>query len=230
MIKPAGRFNFASGQWERRRKADDDEAEARSIARDVLPGRPLEQKELVAWLLAKPSRLAQLRRDREATERVTNYELRFRKDSTMLTRETLIAKRDAVGLATHICKNGGGDLSEASYTAIITEHAARLYPDLSEAQAFTKAFDARDAAGELLRRAHAVVAGRLPDDKGRDDEEERERDEDNGDALEELNEKAAALRKSRPELSAEQAFTKVYEANRQLAARERKQNSPLCVV
>ena len=81
-----------------------------------------------------------------------------------------------------------------------------------------------------MRRAHAVVAGRLPDDKGRDDEEERERDEDNGDALEELNEKAAALRKSRPELSAEQAFTKVYEANRQLAARERKQNSPLCVV
>ena len=233
MMPLSGHFDFQTGAWTKRaiRKVDDEDRKlAETIAAETLPGRPLEQKELVAWLLAKPSRLRQVQRDREATERVTNYERRStRKDWTMLTRETLIAKRDAVGLATYICKNGGGDLSEASYTQIVTEHAARLYPDLSEAQAFTKAFDARDAAGELLRRAHAVVAGRLPDDKERDDEEERERDDDNGDALSELNEKAAQLRKVRPDLSPEQAFAKVYAdpANRRLTARERRQNSPL---
>jgi len=126
--------------WEKRaiRKNDDtDEDEyrklAETIAAETLPGRPLEQKELAAWLLAKPSRLRQLPRSGRRSSCGPHG-----KDSTMTTRETLIAKRDAVGLATHICKNGGGDLSEASYTAIIAEYAALLYPDLSEAQAFTK--------------------------------------------------------------------------------------------
>jgi hypothetical protein len=233
MMMPLNYYNFETGRWERRRKANDDEAAARSIARDVLPGpgREADRQNLVRWLLAKPSRLARLRQDRDAAQRVDDFELRrsTRKDWTMPIRETLIAKRDAVGLATHICKNGGGDLSEANYTAIITEHAARLYPSLTPEAAFTKAFDARDAAGELLRRAHAVVAGRLPDDKERDDdEEERERD-DNDDALSELNEKAAALRKARPELSEAQAFERVYSApgNVELRKRERRQNAPL---
>jgi hypothetical protein len=239
MMLPLRHYDFQTGTWTKRaiRKADDDEAEARRIAAELFPepGREAVRQDLVRWLLAKPSRLERLRRDREAARRADAFELRShqRKGSTMSITETLIAKRDAVGLATYICKNGGGDLSEASYTQIVTEHAARLYPDLSEAQAFTKAFDARDAAGELLRRAHAVVMGRLPDDKERDDEEERERererDDDNGDALEELNEKAAQLRKARPELSEAQAFAKVYAdpVNRQLMARERRQNSPL---
>jgi hypothetical protein len=217
--------------WEKHRairKLDTDKDEdrklAQTIAAETLPGRPLEQKELATWLLDKPSRLERPRRNREAAQRVASFELRrTRKDWTMLTRETLIAKGDAVGLATDICKNGGGDLSEAGFTKIVTEHATRLYPALTPEAAFTKAF----TENETLRRAHAVVAGRLPEDKERDDEEERERDADNGNALEELNEKAAALRKAHPELSAEQAFTKVYEANRQLAERERKQNSPL---
>jgi hypothetical protein len=230
-------FNFQTGAWTKRaiRKLDTDEDEdrklAETIAAETLPGRSPEQKELAAWLLAKPSRLARLRRDREAAQRVDAIELRSRKDWTMANRETLIAKGDAIGLATHICKNGGGDLSEAGFTQIVTDYAVRLHPSLTPEAAFTKAFDARDAAGALLRRAHAVVAGRLPDDKERDDEEERERerDDDNGDALSEFNEKAAQLRKARPDLSPEQAFAKVFEdpANRRLAARERKQNSPL---
>ena len=68
--------------WEKRaiRKNDDtDEDEdrklAETIAADTLPGRPLEQKELAAWLLAKPSRLRQLQRNRETAQRAS-FELR----------------------------------------------------------------------------------------------------------------------------------------------------------
>jgi hypothetical protein len=84
-------------------------------------------------------------------------------------------------------------------------------------------------AGEAMPRAITIAkAGPLPDDEERDDEER----DDHCDAMEELNEKAAALRKALPGLSEAQAFERVYSApeNVQLRKRERRQNRPLRAV
>jgi hypothetical protein len=48
-------------------------------------------------------------------------------------------------------------LSEADYTTILTEHAARLYPNDRPDAAFAKVFADNGTDGVVLRKAHAVV-------------------------------------------------------------------------
>jgi hypothetical protein len=243
MMLPSRHFDFATGAWTKRaiRKADDEDEDrklAERIASEVLPGRPLEQKELAAWLRAKPSRLRRLQRDREAAQRVDALELRSTgKAFTMNRSEHLRAVVKSAGGVTALCKRivkdgGAGDISEHELTGLIVTAAKVAQPDLSDAQAFSRMFTDMSPAGEAMRRAITIAkAGPLPDEEREDEEEERERDEgrDDDDAMDELHAKANELRKRLPHLSPEQCFAKVYEdpANRRLAARERKQNSPL---
>jgi len=235
MMPLSGHFDFQTGAWTKRaiRKVDDEDRKlAETIAAETLPGRPLEQKELVAWLLAKPSRLARLRRDREA------FELRSaRKDFHMPDRsEVLRSIAKQAGGVTALCKRiakdgSAGDISEHELTGLIVTAAKAAQPDLSDAQAFSRMFTDMSLAGEAMRKAITIAkSGPLPDDEERDDEDaERDEGRDDDDAMDELHAKANELRKRLPHLSPEQCFAKVYEdpANRRLAMRERRRNSPL---
>ena len=240
MMPLSGHFDFQTGAWTKRaiRKVDDEDRKlAETIAAETLPGRPLEQKELVAWLLAKPSRLARLRRDRGA-QRADAFELRSaRKDFHMPDRsEVLRSIAKQAGGVTALCKRiakdgSAGDISEHELTGLIVTAAKAAQPDLSDAQAFSRMFTDMSLAGEAMRKAITIAkSGPLPDDEERDDEDaECDEGRDDDDAMDELHAKANELRKRLPHLSPEQCFAKVYEdpANRRLAMRERRRNSPL---
>ena len=241
MMPLSGHFDFQTGAWTKRaiRKVDDEDRKlAETIAAETLPGRPLEQKELVAWLLAKPSRLEGLRHDHEAGQRADGFELRShqRKGSTMNRSETLQSIAKQAGGVTALCKRiakdgSAGDISEHELTGLIVTAAKAAQPDLSDAQAFSRMFTDMSLAGEAMRKAITIAkSGPLPDDEERDDEDaECDEGRDDDDAMDELHAKANELRKRLPHLSPEQCFAKVYEdpANRRLAMRERRRNSPL---
>jgi hypothetical protein len=61
---------------------------------------------------------------------------------------------------------------------------------------------------------------------GEEDEDNDESDDEDEDALDEITEKAQALRRRDPSLTEAQAFTKAYTdpVNRELSKRERRQN------
>jgi hypothetical protein len=95
MMPPLRHYDFQTGVWTKRaiRKlgTDEDREEAARIARQAVDD-PDHQRELQNWLLAKPSRLRQLQRDREAARRVDEFELRStRKAFTMNRPEHLRA-------------------------------------------------------------------------------------------------------------------------------------------
>jgi hypothetical protein len=110
-------------------------------------------------------------------------------------------------------------LTEAEFTKLATEAALRAYPGERPDQAFAKYFEGH----EVVRRAHAIVKGVLIikpvsiGDEGNDDDDEN--------ALEQLQTLAEAQRARSPELTKAQAFSKVYldPANRALVRRERQQ-------
>jgi hypothetical protein len=98
---------------------------------------------------------------------------------------------------------------------------ARTEPEVTSGRNATAVNDPAETLRqlrELLTEQHRrtrVIAG---------DGDEDSEHEDEDDALDEITEKARKLRKSMPHLSEAQAFTKVYEQNRELAKRERRQN------
>ena len=119
------------------------------------------------------------------------------------------------------------DLGEHKYTAIIKQYASNnKLPNETASQAFTRIFLEDSAQGAAIRKfwqiskGQGIAAGVL-DEPSEDDDEE-------GDALDELNELAAEERRRNPKLSKAQAFTKVYvdPANAKLAQRERRVNRP----
>ena len=117
------------------------------------------------------------------------------------------------------------EVGEAGFTKMIETYAKTVHPTLTREQAFTKVFLADDAEGAAIRRAwqiskgQGIAAGAL---------DEPSEDDDEGDALDELNALAAEERRRNPKLTKQAAFTKIYvdPANAALAAKERRQNRP----
>jgi hypothetical protein len=116
-------------------------------------------------------------------------------------------------------------LSEAEYTALVTEQAKREHPTLKAEQAFAKYFGEH----ETIRRAHALInKAASPYATGPEPSVEKQSDGD-ASAYNALMEKAAELRAQNPTLSKEQAFAKAYSdpANAELAAAERLGSRPV---
>lgn len=88
-------------------------------------------------------------------------------DNSMTTPEQLEAERikklkalgdDVITIAKSIvAKDESLGLDEHDWTLLVTAHAKRQHPDLSEPCAFEKVFAAPTEEGRLLREAHAVV-------------------------------------------------------------------------
>ena len=114
-------------------------------------------------------------------------------------------------------------VGEAGFTRMIEKYAKTVHPTLTKEQAFTKVFTADDDEGAAIRRAWMIskqgIAAGAPDEPTDDDDEN---------ALDELNELAEQERRRNPKLTKAQAFTKIYTdpANAKLAQRERRQHRP----
>jgi hypothetical protein len=115
-------------------------------------------------------------------------------------------------------------VGEAGFTRMIEKYAKTVHPTLTKEQAFCKVFLADDAEGAAIRRAWLVSKQGIP--AGALDEPTDDDDDEN--ALDELNELAAEERRRNPKLTKAQAFAKAYTdpANAKLAQRERAQNRP----
>ena len=134
-------------------------------------------------------------------------------------------------------------LGEHGITAMITDHAHKLYPTMTREAAFAKFFVADSSAEDQAFRAlHSYVKGanaERVDDFDDDfvdviDEAEAERrrrrrryeaDEDDDDPLQGLELRAKQLRARNPTLTPEQAFVAIYTdpGNASLVKRERAQ-------
>jgi hypothetical protein len=108
-----------------------------------------------------------------------------------------------VPLCKRICKEGARGVTEQELTALITEYAQQLYPDMSPEGAFTKIYTS--LGGEPLRRAVQIAKGLMdiePVQVGGDDVDVN----DAAKAYEQLQRLAIQQRKRAPSLSASQAF------------------------
>ncbi len=116
-------------------------------------------------------------------------------------------------------------MGEAEFVKIVTDHARTVHPTLTKEQAFTKVFTAADSEGQAIRRCWLIAKGQ---DIASGPLDEPITDDDDADALDELNELAEQERRRNPGMSKAVAFTKVYTdpANAALAQRERRQNQP----
>src|SRR5262249_1730509 len=112
-------------------------------------------------------------------------------------------------------------ISEPELTALITQHAKSQYPNLSPSAAFAKVFTAQTEEGATLRKGVAVaknfpmmVTVTAVATDGQEDED---------DALDQLNALVEEQRKRAPFKSTAQLFAEVYKNNPKLAAKEREQ-------
>jgi hypothetical protein len=116
-------------------------------------------------------------------------------------------------------------ITEKEFVDMLMEEA-RAYQKTGEGldQAFSKMFQAQTADGLLLRQAHAAIKqANFPDVVT-----ESVSKSSDGTAYDQLVEKAEKLRQLNPELSLDQAFSKVFTdpRNANLAEQERRENRP----
>jgi hypothetical protein len=130
-----------------------------------------------------------------------------------------IVKRDGgvVGLAKRICKEGPRGVTEHELTALITEHAQQLYPDMSPEHAFTKIYTSPGA--EPLRRAVSIAKGLLDIEPVAVSVGGSDTEDDSRKAYDQLQRLAAEQRKRAPFLSVSQAFERASQARPDLLAR-----------
>jgi hypothetical protein len=123
-------------------------------------------------------------------------------------------------------------IGEAEFTKLMTEHAQRLYPDKTPDAAFVKLFSDNSADGVLLRKAHALtkgVADLTPSYVGGPAATHEAIDEtEQSEAYAQLVSMAEKMRAASPELSAAQAFDRVFtdKRNASLAAKAHRTPTP----
>ncbi len=129
-----------------------------------------------------------------------------------------------------VCKGiadaGSTSISEAEMTGLITAYAKHVYPDMPSDKAFAKVFTADNEIGLAFRKATQIAKGLalvMPVYVGGD---AALAVDDPADALAQLQALAEEQHRRQPEMSLDKAFAKVYAANPQLAAAERRQNRP----
>jgi hypothetical protein len=117
-----------------------------------------------------------------------------------------LVKRDGgvVPLCKRICKEGARGVTENELTALITEYAQQIYPDMSPEGAFTKIYTS--PGGEPLRRAVQIAKGLMDIEPVHVGVADASDTDDAAKAYEQLQRLAIQQRKRAPFLSASQAF------------------------
>jgi hypothetical protein len=164
-----------------------------------------------------------------------------KKDHPMQDSLTKLAKDiGVIGIAKAIVNEGRSyGIDEHEFTRLATDHAQRVYPDKTPDAAFAKLFTDNGADGVLLRKAHALNAGRHHQFERHPTTRMRSgsspgRGDDSGDvdsvgvsdAYAQLTKLAEQQRRAGE--TASQAFARIYAdpANKHLAEAERSANRP----
>ena len=134
-------------------------------------------------------------------------------------RRSLMMKNEGNQMDDLIQKNG--KIAE-KILELEAKELRKLHPHLTEAQAFAKVYS--DPANVDLRKAERQANGFVRYDVEHDD---LPVEISKAEAMSALTAKAKELRKSQPELTEAQAFTKVYKANPDLANAERRASRAL---
>ena len=178
------------------------------------PDGPVDRQTVLQWLLHSRRGQALVTRMARHRKRASN-----RKDSGMTRTETLcriVKQAGGLGqLCQKIVKRGTADVTEAELTGMITAAAKHEYPQLDDAQAFTRLYASPN--GEVLRRALAVAkAMPSPPVVGGDDATDVD---DPAKALAQLKEMVAELRRHARNLSESAAWDRVMRERPSLAKR-----------
>jgi hypothetical protein len=181
---------------------------------------PVDRETALRWLLhSKDGRalLVQLSPYRKAVAR-TN-----RKGFQMPTRQEVLkgyvrSAGGVVPLCKRIVAKGTTDITEHELVSLLVTELKRAEPDLSDAQAFTKAFTG--PSGAMLQKA--VQVAKVAQVSGNDDDD----DDDAAAALEELQRLADAHQRKHPELTGQQAFARVFSDPRHAALAHRAHKRP----
>ena len=181
---------------------------------------PVDRETALRWLLhSKDGRalLVQLSPYLKAVAR-TN-----RKGFQMPTRQEVLkgyvrSAGGVVALCKRIVAKGTTDITEHELVSLLVTELKRAEPDLSDAQAFTKAFTG--PSGAMLQQA--VQVAKVAQVIGNDDDD----DDDAAAALEELQRLADAHQRKHPELTGQQAFARVFSDPRHAALAHRAHKRP----
>jgi hypothetical protein len=178
------------------------------------------REQALQWLLHSERGQALVARMAAHRKRATSKGKAFTMNRSEQLRAVVKRAGGIMPLCKRIAATGRSDVSEHELTQLVVDAAKREYPDLSDAQAFAKAFAAATPEGEILRRAVQVakVAGVSGDDGDA---------EDAAAALEELHRLADAERRRDPSLSASQAFARVFADPRNAALAHRAHKRPI---
>jgi hypothetical protein len=155
---------------------------------------------------------------------------------------TDIAEAELTGMITYEAKRAEPELSdERAFSKLFTDASPRgtllrqaiqiakfshlLIMPVNVDSGDTDVEDDSDAATAQRRQLNDEQQRRISDTDLADADED---EDDSGPAYDELAAKAATYRKAHPELTEQQAFSKIYQdpSNRKLALRERRQNRP----
>jgi hypothetical protein len=174
---------------------------------------PVDRQTALRWLLHSKegqSLIVRLAPYRKQIERATSTGKGF----TMPTRQEVLKGyvRSAGGvmpLCKRIVAKGTTDITEHELVSLLVTELKRAEPDLSDAQAFTKAFTG--PSGAMLQQA--VQVAKVAQVIGNDDDD----DDDAAAALEELQRLADAHQRKHPELTGQQAFARVFSDPRHAA-------------
>jgi len=178
-------------------------------------------REAEAWFAAHSAAGARrLLEQAQVRDRGINFELRDSKGVTPMDHYAVKIAKAMVASGQNICSSN--ELADYVKALALSERRSGE----TDEQAFSRVFCENSARGLMFRQADAIakrseidVCKSYPIDADDDD-----KDDDECDPMDELREKAAALRKRDPSLSEAQAFSKVYESNPALALRERRQS------
>jgi hypothetical protein len=163
-------------------------------------------------------RLSRLRQQHDFEKTAKDHSMDIEKLKAERT-ENLLAIGKAGGAVAMakilVADNDAHGIDESEYTQIVTEHAQKLYPDKTPDSAFAKLFSDTSADGVLLRTAHAIVKAAPFDIQptmvgGLDAQNAANDSTESSEAYAQLEAMAQKMRVASPELSAAQAFERIF--------------------
>ena len=183
------------------------------------PDGEVTREQALRWLLHSTRGQALVARMAAHRKRATSKGKAFTMNRSEQLR-TVVRKAGGIWpLCKSIATSGRSSVTAHELVSLLVTELKRAEPNLSDAQAFSKAFGAAGPNGEMLRKAIAVAkAAQVDGDDGDAD--------DTAAALEELHRLAEQHHRDNPELTPDQSFARVFADPRNAALAHRAHKRP----
>ena len=184
------------------------------------PDGEVTREQALRWLLHSTRGQALVARMAAHRKRATSKGKAFTMNRSEQLR-TVVRKAGGIRpLCKSIATSGRSSVTAHELVSLLVTELKRAEPNLSDAQAFSKAFGAAGPNGEMLRKAIAVAkAAQVDGDDGDAD--------DTAAALEELHRLAEQHHRDNPELTPDQSFARVFADPRNAALAHRAHRRPV---